>query len=246
MALTHEVNVLTIFVDTNEEFWEEGEKEYYYNELMKAQEWLVDQSSNWDKTLEFENEEFFVDQQAVVYLDKVSRGIHPKYTIQKIMVELGYDNIEKFMDYHDFDLENEKLKILLLVKSNNRSHAYNLWSVKDVDLAIVYCRNSFGGVTDRYVMAHELLHQFGAWDLYYEVGKVQTKESSRLAMESYPNSIMLNSSKNKDLKEIDELTAWRIGWSDYKDEFSIFDPKLNKEKILAEGKAFRKSLKNKR
>ena len=78
-------------------------------------------------------------------------------------------------------------------------------------------------------MAHEILHQFGAWDLYF--GERQTKESAAKAKELYPNSVMINTYKNKSELEIDRLTAWRIGWYQHEDEFDQFDPaKLRQEK----------------
>jgi len=112
---------------------------------------------------------------------------------------------------------------LFFVKQKDRSHAYNYWSNKDIDLAIIYCRSTYGSITNHHVVSHEILHQFGAWDLYY--GKSQTKETAEKAKELFPNSVMINTWRNRENLEVDELTAWRIGGHyDYKKEYKQFDP----------------------
>ena len=144
-----------------------------------------------------------------IYIENVRRGDGSKKTIRAVMEELGYDDFEEFCEDNDFDFEKNKLKILLFVKSNDRSHAYNKWSNKDVDLAIVYCRSTYGQITDHLVISHEVLHQFGAWDLYQ--GRSQSVENAIKLKELYPNSVMIDTYRNRREKEVDELTAFRVG-----------------------------------
>jgi len=237
LSLTDKVHILPFFINTLEENWEEEEIEHYYNELLESQNWLIEQASNYNQYLEFDNERFDGDHMAQIDLDRVPRRKNPTQTIQTIMEELNYDDLDDLLDSYRFDLEKEKLKIVLFVKSNNRSHAYNYWSVKKMDLAIIYCRSTYGMMTDRYTIAHEILHQFSAWDLYYEVGKVQTKTSAQRAREEFPYSIMRSTrTKEKHLINIDAVTAWRIGWAMKQADFDEFDPVLNKEEIQAEGR----------
>ena len=71
-------------------------------------------------------------------------------------------------------------------------------------------------------MAHELLHIFGAWDMYetFRVTKAQMDVASRL----YPNSVMLRTSYNPYELTIDPVTGWRIGWCDKPDNsLNFFD-----------------------
>lgn len=234
LSLTGTVYLLSIFVDTEEDIWEDAEMEHYYEELVKGQDWIKDEASYYGKEVEFDNEYFFSDNKSIIYIDNIRRGDRPTKTVQKVMEELSYDDFDNFLAQNSFDFEEEKFKILLFVKSSNRSHAYNYWSIKDVDLAIVYCRSSYGTMTDQYVISHELLHQFGAWDLYHDYGGSQTLESAKKAKELFPHSIMLNTHSNKPLLEIDRLTAWRIGWSDFEDTYQEFDPVKNREKVEEE------------
>lgn len=227
-SLIGDVYIFTLFVDTDEDSWEEEEIEYYYNQLLESEKWLVNQASNYDQQLNFEND-YFTDNKEHIYLNDIRRGQSPKSTIHKALAELGYRNFDNFLDMANFDFEQKKLKMVFFVKKQDRSHAYNYFSNKDLDLAIVYCKSTYGMITNHHVVSHEILHQFGAWDLYY--GKSQTVESATKAKELYPNSVMINTKRNRENLEVDELTAWRVGWNfKYKKEYAQFNPAANKER----------------
>jgi len=233
-SLIGEVNMLTLFVDTQNEYWKDSEKGYYKGQLKRSQNWLVKEAKKYDQELEFNNESFFVDNYKTIYLEKVKRGDRPKRTIAKVMEELGYEDLDEFFKRNYFDFKKQKLKLLLFVKSPDRSHAYNSFSNSDLDISIVYCQHSNGMVTDHYVVSHEVLHQFGAWDLYQ--GQSQTLKNAKRAKELFPNSIMANTFFNKKLN-VDELTAWRVGWHyDMGDEYMDFDPAKSRGKPTANEK----------
>lgn len=223
-SLTDEVFIFTLFVNTQNDTWDDDEKEYYLGQLEKSQNWLIDQASNYDQELEFNND-FFFDNNETVYVENVNRYSGLQRTIKAIMEDLGHDDFNDFVKDNDFDFENDKLKLLLFVKSNSRSHAYNQWSNKEVDLAIVYCKHTNGMFTDHLVISHEILHQFGAWDLYQ--GRSQSVENAKELKNIFPHSVMIDVYRNKSRKEIDELTAHRIGWVyEYKEEYRKFDPRV--------------------
>lgn len=249
LSLSGEVHILTLFVDTKDDYWEESEIEYYYDKLIDSQNWLIDQSYHYNKDLEFNNDFFFMDNQKVIYIPEVKRrGRGSSMILKDVWEELGYNNADDFIDLNNFDFENEKMKVLLFVKSKDRSHARNYWSVNSIDIAIVYCQNSFGMATSQYTISHEILHLFGAWDLYK--GESQTLETAERAKTLYPNSIMINTWSNQKNLIIDELTAWRIGWTDYDEAYKYFDPHTNRklskeEKRKSKLKSIKFDLKNK-
>ena len=51
--------MLSLFVDTRNDTWEDSEMEYYLKENEKSQSWLVEQAENFDQELEFNNDYFF-------------------------------------------------------------------------------------------------------------------------------------------------------------------------------------------
>lgn len=228
LSLTDEVKILNVFVETSEGAWEDDEIDYTLEEYAAAQDWIVDEAEFHGQDLEFNEDYFSQNNGSTIFLERTpNRGDSPIRTINSVMKKLNYRDLEDFMDYNRVTMKEDKFKILLFVKSNNRSHAYNFWSMSDVDLAIVYCRHTMGSLTGRYTIAHEILHQFGAWDLY--IGQSQTEASASNAMERWPHSIMINTHRNQDQLIVDELTAWRIGWAEYDSSFAEFDPVTNRE-----------------
>ena len=146
-----------------------------------------------------------------------------------IAYQLYYDNIEEYLKYYDVDIQSTKVAILCFVKQDGRSHAFDfnrsIFS-KDVsiDHAVIFCRSKPGLFTSYKTISHEVLHLFGAWDLYE--GEPQNEEKAKKLKEMYPTSIMLTTYGRKE-SDLDEINAWRIGWNlnpqpfyvDYKPEY---------------------------
>jgi hypothetical protein len=61
-------------------------------------------------------------------------------------------------------------------------------------------------------IAHENLHLYGAWDLYNSYRHKYDVASK--VKEYFPNDIMYRNSYDLAQMEINELTAWRIGWTE--------------------------------
>lgn len=77
---------------------------------------------------------------------------------------------------------------------------------------IVYNRYANGApIPVPAVIAHEILHLYGAWDLYATYA--QTKDRQYKANELYPRDIMLRVDHNINSLSIGSLTAWLIGWN---------------------------------
>lgn len=228
LAFTGKVKILSVFVETPDGDWEDDEIAYTLNEYAAAQEWLASEAKYYGKSIYFDEDAFSRDNGSVVFMGQTpQRGSSPKRTINTVLEKLNYRDFEDFMYYNRVSMQKDKIKILLFVKSNNRSHAYSNFAIKDVDLAIVYCRHTIGILTDRYVIAHETLHLFGAWDLYR--GRSQTDLSAQKAKERWPHSVMVGTQFNKDKIIVDELTAWRVGWGDFDKSYSTFSPAVNRE-----------------
>jgi hypothetical protein len=63
--------------------------------------------------------------------------------------------------------------------------------------------------------AHEMLHSFGAGELYFPFDR--TDERVKRARRLFPNDIMLRVDRNIDAVSIGAWTAYRIGWTDHLD-----------------------------
>jgi len=233
LSFTDEVKILSVFVETPDGNWEDEEIAYTLNEYAAAKEWLISEANYYGQSIIFDDDAFSRDNGSVVFMDRTPQaGNSPKKTINTVLQKLNYRDFEGFLHYNQVSMQEDKIKVLLFVKSNNRSHAYSNFAIKDVDLAVVYCRHRIGSLTDRYVIAHEALHLFGAWDLY--LGRSQTDLSAREAKERWPHSVMVGTQFNKDKIVVDELTAWRIGWGEFDREYTAFSPAVNREILKKE------------
>ena len=216
-----DIYTLCFFIDTQFDEWTEEEVEYYLLELESSQYWLADEAARYGVEVNFIND-FFQTVEEIIEVPYV-RSNNSWQLLDKTMREMSYDNHQQFLDWQQFDLENNKLSVLFFVKDNNRSHARNYRSKKNLDTAVIYAKSTFGRPTTHYTISHELMHLFGAWDLYH--GESQTREQAELLLEYFPNSIMINTWRNHENLEVDELTAYLIGWTDeIEEEYLNFKP----------------------
>ena len=219
-TLNNEINTICFFVHTSRDAWNDREMDAYLAMLDSSQVWLQQQAARFGQEISFRKDRFLRNYEPV-YLRSVYAG-DSHWVMNKIAKQLNFQDFDAFLEWYKFDLAQEKLKIILFVKDNSRSHAYDYFSHEEVDIAVVYDRN-FGVPSDKYVIAHELLHLFGAWDLYY--GTSQSREKAERAKALYPHSVMINTHVDKDSLEVDELTAWRVGWHDnFQETFMDFSP----------------------
>ena len=242
-SLTGTIHALTIFIDTEFNQFTDEELDHFWDEQIASQNWLEEQAQNYGVRLEFDNDRFGHDHGSAVSLDENQLSQRNLKILDQVFQKMDYDGKNDFFDWHNIDRKKDKLVITLIVNLSGRSHAYNYWSAYNTDFSFVFAKNSYGRSTGHYVISHELLHQFDAWDLYFEYGNSQTIENAAVIDEKYPNSIMKTTRKSSSLINVDEVTAWRIGWIDYVEGFNQFNPKLNRKKIQEEYQARKKKSK---
>lgn len=143
--------------------------------------------------------------------------------VQKVSQQLGYPSTENWQRQYNSD----QFAVLILMKRDGASYAipqeHGLNSQFDVEGAVLY--QAFDADTPNCAtcIAHEILHLFGAWDLYRTFQT--TVEQERLAQKLYPNSIMLRTSYNPYELTMDPVTCWRIGWCTKPTHAHVFEPK---------------------
>ena len=63
--------------------------------------------------------------------------------------------------------------------------------------------------------AHEILHSFGAGELYFPFDR--TDERAKRAKKRFPNDVMFRVDRNLAALDVGPFTAYRIGWLDHLD-----------------------------
>jgi len=208
--LTGDIHTIAVFVDTDQECWSKGEKNHYYQQLRTSQDWISDEAIKYNASVTWHNDEFSWNQ-STIYLNSYNM-FSPRLMLEGTLDALGKSTVEDILKEQSGFLLADRVKLLFFVKNKDRSIAVNYWSRNKIDIGIISCRTSYGMKTDHYTISHELLHHFGAWDLYY--GKSQSLAKAEKIKLLYPNSLMINTHVNKDQLEVDGLTASLIGWQE--------------------------------
>lgn len=207
-SLIGEIYFLTLFVETPEGNWEDEEKNYYYQEVIKGQNWIIEEGMKYDQQILFNNEQFFYNQ-AEVFFDDIEE-LTSLELYNEVLEKLQYESFYHFKKANNLILHPNKLRILLLIKNQRIKNGFDYWEKKKSHIMKVYCSNTYGLLTDQYRISHEILYHFGAWDLCYK--ESQNFSKAFKAKKVYPKSIMTRHIDWDHEVIIDDLTAWRIGW----------------------------------
>jgi len=184
----------------------------------QALKWLKEQALKYGITVNFTEEIYGLDKD-ILEASGLGGGKGYNFFLRKI----GYDNQEALYDYVKNNTNCDNLLILLFTSINTsilNGRAFTQDDANEIKFylegAEIYQNYSTTSFRSWYAwrdIAHEILHCFGAWDLYDKANKT---EGAKTARKRFPNSIMDvgEASFLEPLPPImDPLTAWRIGWN---------------------------------
>lgn len=143
---------------------------------------------------------------------------------------------ETCIDYEALISEYDADGIATMVMVNNPGISYAIVydGTDNVKESLVLFSKDYynGGKQEKPVTyAHEILHLFGAHDLYEEAE--YTAEVTDYVEQSYPKEIMLTVTGSGNTKtaidaDLSPITAYHLGWIDTAEEIDLF-PQLNRE-----------------
>lgn len=188
------VAIFTFFMHRKESDWSDARKKEYFAALNEAKRWLENEAQRYGVDLKITsyNSTVPVSQNA---------DSHDGYSlIRKFLAEY---TVEQAQEYYEKSFNVDETPFIIAFDEHGRSFAvkeYENSPYNRQEISVVLnCRESFSYKT----IAHELLHQFGAVDYYFP------NEIKQLAGQYFVNSIM-----GVGDPEIDDLTAYLIGWKD--------------------------------
>ncbi len=229
--LEGEVYVLSIFIASAEDDWTQKEKELMYNKQRIATTWLTKQAKLYKKNVSFKEGTFGYEKSIILKSIPSANATGNEKTdwIQSLLKKIGYKSP---LEFHNWVLKNTTCKqSLVLVYANQTGNSYAFPFTADlnkqkyfVEGCLLYKKFNDGQILYPSAIAHEMLHDFGAWDLYKNFMQPQDREDK--ARELYPNEIMLRISLDIDDLEINGLTAWLVGLTEKKEKwYEWFKPK---------------------
>ncbi len=219
------------FLSSDEALWTAEEEKDVLLKVEEAQQWLVNQAKKYEIPLEFQiSSNKLIDRHLV---DKINHNqddlIERTNILFQIHKKMGFTRRYNLLDLMKDSTFCNKLHCLVFVKGKGASYSLPFREGMNTNKyfnegSIIFTQYESGKNLVTASIAHELLHLYGTWDLYQTFA--QTADREKKAKELFPHSIMLKTYTNMQENDLDELSAWLIGWkSDEEVWYSWFKPK---------------------
>lgn len=224
--------IVSMFVDTPNGRWNDNEKEATLRALGIATDYIIAQARLYDQEVSFnydwsgdsnlkcsarlfrkpDDSEEFAD-----YLDQYI-ALWKEYHLRKDAYSGMYNNefsdgYERLISLYDSD----NIFMMVFLKCEGRAYAICYDGIDSPEESLVAYIGSAPSV-----LAHEILHLYGAHDLYEKAE--YTDDAVTYIKDKYPKDIMLTIERGNAIHEvIDPLTAYHIGWIDECPDTDIFE-----------------------
>ena len=193
-------------------------------ELAEAEWWLMQQAANYGKRLNFKNACYGLNGELTLPPEEIPDGPEVPdafFFAETVYKKQGFKNGWDVSEFIRRNLTDCKQWIsIILCNTMGRSFACpvdkKLVSFNDklfyLENCVVYRYEPWApfGKTSSASLAHEILHLFGASDLYAHNDEERAFEKECRCR--YPDSIMLGSPAGLRNNDVDEITAWLVGW----------------------------------
>lgn len=206
----------------------------------KSIEWAKEQALQWKiEGLDFATINLGLDHD--IKLNEIKKSTDPdadsRHKVAWVPMVLHAANIPIVSSFYDsLKKANSADNVLVILFARETGHSFaepshnnNKNGERFLEGVVVYRINDYDGSEMRSgTIIHEILHLFGAWDMY--VTKKVTADAKTNAIRTFaPRTIMLGHAilpfHELSYLNIDQLTAWRIGWSNkYLPWFAAFGP----------------------
>lgn len=225
-SLRGRVRLAVVFVSDDQSNWTRREQRIQIRRLKRGEHWIASQSEAWSvNPPKFYHRIYgrWLDIKLPYLPAGIRSGNENVEMVHLVSRELGFESPHVWRA----QFTEEQFAALIFLKRDGASYAIpqevGLDTRYDVEGAVLYNNFEPGIPNCATCMAHELLHVFGAWDMY-ETFQI-TRDQMEIATKLYPNSIMLRTSYNPYELTIDPITCWRIGWCEKPSNSEVFRPK---------------------
>ena len=190
--------LLCIYVDDDESSWTPEEIEKFdENVVFPGAEFVILQAAEWGIDLRMGVSRYTIggdrsDVRKVRFNGTIPTVLDGEYTdrdeiLEQFAKQMGFKSTKKFYEYTQNLSGTDQVVIMFLVNKDGRSHAgpdYKDDDGDDIESYVVY--SSLNGKKTRSgTVAHELLHAFGAEDLYEEKSTGERAGRAAIAKKHY-------------------------------------------------------------
>jgi hypothetical protein len=211
-VLAGKVVLTNIFVSDPESEWDRQQRREVRRRMAQALKFIHRQSARYGQTLQFHQTKF-----SFAYQDPIPTrlGADPAWTQQVIESAAG-ESPNDLAARLRRELAADGVLIVLHVNKSARS--YNLTYYQSIDCnyraerIVCFAKYEDDRQTAAGSYAHEILHAFGAGELYFPYDETDSRK--QVAARLFPQDIMYRVEYQLRDLEIGDYTAYRIGWID--------------------------------
>jgi len=230
-TLQGNIYVLSIFISEPGNPWKYEEKLEVYQKQREAQKWLKAQAASYDVKIDFSEGQYGLENDIVIKNIHIGQRTISEKTDWLIEIishpAINYVYPNALLNWIHSNSNSSNVLAIVYAKETGVGYAlpYN-WQMSDkyfLETCILYSNYTDGSELTSASIAHEVLHLFGAWDLYETYA--QTAEREKKARELFPDAIMLRVSFNINELKLSPLTAWLVGLTEkYEPWYWWFQP----------------------
>ncbi len=211
--------------------WDYDEMSDMQGKINSAVDWLTYTAASYGKPLSVKVGSYAGDGHKGIPISGLPASYAEATNSGNLLVRalniIGYPGImECYSQLHN-DMHCDNVAVLVLINNNGwscanqYSTAHTMYGYESYFLENAFIFLTVDGVpASAQSIAHELLHLFGAWDMYQPQA---SPAADSWAHEHFPNEIMLTVSKPLSEHTISPLTAWLTGLStSYQDWYMYF------------------------
>jgi len=224
--------IVNCFISELGKEWTLEEKKNILSKEHDGFKWIKLESKSWN-VAEPSFEIINIGLEKDISLSKIEAGkkaIEAKVSwVPLVVYKAGYPSITDLYDSLKKATGADNIAMLIYAKQKGRSFAKpsgsdNIHNGRFLEGAVIYERSTNDSLLQTGTIIHELLHLYGAWDMYHE-GKKRSSKKHQNIQRILARSIMVQNHQQMDILVVEAVTAWRIGWTKrYWGWYDIFRP----------------------
>ena len=208
--LVGDIELLLVFISTPEHPWSEEEITDFFNIVHTSEDFILDEADRYGVPLSL-SAQYFEASIPYEFDGSDLNNIDLSWYWYLVKNYFHTDGMTSMHEAYEERFGKDNTPFLFVFNNSYRNITYStnlLHPNWQEEFSIYYGQQP---MRDNMIV-HELMHQYGAVDLY-DLGSEGVEEISE---QIFPDSVMLRSEGT----EIDELTAYLIGWIDDPSELS--------------------------
>jgi hypothetical protein len=221
-VLTGRVLLVHLYVAAPQSSWDGIDHREVRRRMRAALRFVRREAERYERQVKFLKVEMHAKYDKVI---PTELGADPDWT-QQVVKMVAEETPNALVDR--LRREHKADHVLLVFHVNKSARSHNLTYSDGIDEAyraervVCFTRYETDAETAAATYAHEILHGFGAGELYFPYDK--SKVRARLAGRMFARDVMYRVEYQLDELEIGPYTAYRIGWLDtLKEEYRVYE-----------------------